>query len=99
IPAVSIADLADHPSLASRFTGKVVFAGVTAQNAVRDRWMTPYSNGIIMPGIEMHANVYETIARHMFLTDEPMVNVAAMCLILAAGAALGYAITMGWHAN
>ena len=32
-------------------------------NGVRDRWMTPYSNGIVMPGIEMHANAYETIAR------------------------------------
>jgi len=99
IPAVGIADLDKDPSLASRFTGKVVFAGVTAQNAVRDRWMTPYSNGVIMPGIEMHANAYETIARGMFLTDEPMTDVAALCLILAAGAALGYALTTGWHAN
>jgi signal transduction histidine kinase len=99
IPAIGIADLDRDPSLAARFAGKVVFAGVTAQNAVRDRWMTPYSNGVIMPGIEMHANVYETIARRLFLTDSWLVNVAAMCLILAAGAALGYALTMGWPAN
>ena len=52
-----------------------------------------------MPGIEMHANVYETIARRLFLTDAPLLDIAAMCLILAAGAALGYAITTGWHAN
>jgi len=99
IPAVSIADLAEHPELASRFAGKVVFAGLTAQNAVRDRWMTPYSNGVIMPGIEMNANVYETIARQMFLTDAPALWVALACLLLASAAGLAWAVTSGWSAN
>ena len=99
IPAVSIADLVDNPALASRFAGKVVFAGVTAQNAVRDRWMTPYSNGVIMAGIEMNANVYETIARQMFLTDAPVVWVAGLCLLLAAIPGLAWAVTSAWPAN
>ena len=73
IPQVTVADLDTNPSLASRFAGKVVFAGVTAQTAT-DRWMTPYSNGIIMPGVEMHANAYETLARQMFLVDVPLLN-------------------------
>jgi CHASE2 domain-containing sensor protein len=99
IPAVGIADLERDPSLASKFAGKVVFAGLTAQNAVRDRWMTPYSNGVIMPGIEMHANVYETIARGMFLVDASMLNVIAACLLLAAGAAIAYAVPMRRYAH
>jgi signal transduction histidine kinase len=98
IPAVSIAELADNPSLVSRFAGKVVFAGVTAQNAVRDRFMTPYSNGVIMPGIEMNANGYETIARQLFLTDVPAGSVAAFCLLLAVAAGFAWAITSGWTA-
>ena len=29
--------------------------------------MTPYSSSVFMPGVEIHANAYETIARQMFL--------------------------------
>ena len=75
LPQVSIADLDSNPSLASQFAGKVVFAGVTDQTAVQDRWMTPYSNGIAMPGVEFHANAFETMARRMFLVDAPPVAV------------------------
>jgi len=41
IPRASIADIAANPSLARIFADKVVFAGVSAQTAARDRWMTP----------------------------------------------------------
>jgi signal transduction histidine kinase len=99
IPQVSVFDLDQNPSLADRFRGKVVFAGVTAQTAVRDRWMTPYSNGVIMPGIEMHANVYETIARRMFLVDESLVGVVAACFAFAMAAGLAYAFASGWIEN
>jgi signal transduction histidine kinase len=96
IPHVSIADLDNNPSLASRFAGKVVFAGTTAQTATRDRWMTPYSNGILMPGVEMHANVYETIARQMFLVDAPLSTVVATCFALALCAGMAFAFTSRW---
>ena len=98
IPQVPIAELDDHPALASRFAGKVVFAGVTAQTAT-DRWMTPYSNGIIMPGVEMHANTYETLARQMFLTDAPLRTVVAATFLFATCAGLAYAFSSGWIAN
>ena len=96
IPRVSIADLDGNGALASRFAGKVVFAGVTAQTAVRDRWMTPYSNGIVMPGIEMHANAYETIARSMFLVDTPLRVVVAVTFLFAIFSGMAYALTSGW---
>ncbi len=98
IPQVTVADLDANPSLATQFAGKVVFAGVTAPTAT-DRWMTPYSNGIIMPGVEMHANAYETLARQMFLTDVPMRDVAATTLVFAIAAGLVYAFAGGWIAN
>ena len=98
IPRISIAELDGHPELAARFAGKVVFAGVTAQT-VSDRWMTPYSNGIAMPGIEMHANAYETITRRMFLTDAALVDVAAATFVFAVCATLVYGFTGGWIAN
>lgn len=98
IPRISIAELDRHPELAARFAGKVVFAGVTAQT-VSDRWMTPYSNSVAMPGIEFHANAYETIARQMFLVDAPLTGVALVCFLLAA--ATGFAFTRGggWQTN
>jgi signal transduction histidine kinase len=98
IPQVPIATLDDNPALAARFTGKVVFAGVTAQTAT-DRWMTPYSNGIIMPGVEMHANAYETLARQMFLTDASLRSVVAATFLFATAAGLAYAFSTGWIAN
>jgi signal transduction histidine kinase len=99
IRQIGIADLDRDPALAANFTGKVVFAGVTAQSAVRDRIMTPYSNGIIMPGIEMNANAYETLARQMFLVDVSLSTVVAGCFLLSIAASLAYALTSGWIAN
>lgn len=99
IPSISISRLDRNPSLASHFSGKVVFAGVTAQTAVRDRWMTPYSNGVIMPGIEMSANAYETLTRQMFLVDVRVSAVGLVALLLSLCAALAYAFNSGWIAN
>lgn len=99
IPVVSIVELDRNPALAARFAGKVVFVGVTAQTAVRDRWMTPYSNGVIMPGIEMNAHAYETLARRMFIVDAPLAYVVAGCFLLAIAAGLAYAFAGGWMAN
>jgi len=98
IPRISIAELDRDPGLASRFAGKVVFAGVTAQT-VTDRWMTPYSNGVAMPGIEIHANAYETIARQMFLVNTPLTQVVAVSLAVAAAAGLSFVFLAGWQAN
>ncbi len=98
IPRVSIAELDRHPELASRFAGKIVFAGVTAQT-VSDRWMTPYSNGIAMPGIEFHANLYETIARQMFLVDARLTRVVSVSFALVAALGLAFLFLGGWPAN
>jgi signal transduction histidine kinase len=98
IPRVSIAELDRHPELAARFAGKVVFAGVTAQT-VSDRWMTPYSNSVAMPGIEFHANAYETIAHRMFLVDAPLTEIASVCFLLAGALGLIFVFLTGWQAN
>jgi signal transduction histidine kinase len=96
IPQISIAGLDRNPSLASQFAGKVVFVGVTDQSTVPDRWMTPY---IVMPGVEIHANAYETIARRMFLVDAPPLLVLPCVLALAICAGLAFAFAQGWTAN
>ncbi len=99
IPRVTLKQIHDDPGLAQRFAGKVVFAGVTAQTLVRDRWMTPYSNGISMPGVEFHANAFETIANRLILTNAPHTGVLFFGLILVTVAGLAFAYIPGWRAN
>ncbi len=102
IPRISVAELDANPALAARFAGKAVFVGVTAQ-ASGDSRITPYSNTEPVPGIEINASEYETIARGMFLVDVPWLSVAAVCLLLAGMTGTAFAITSGtrpdWIAN
>ncbi len=98
IPRVSLKQLHDDPRLAERFRDKVVFAGVTA-TAMGDRWMTPLSNSRNVPGIEIHANAFETIDHRLFLTDAPLRWVLLACLALVALAGLTFALLDGWLAN
>ncbi|MCU1324811.1 MAG: integral rane sensor signal transduction histidine kinase [Bryobacterales bacterium] len=98
IPRISVAQLDANPALAQRFAGKVIFAGVTAQG-LGDRWVTPYSNARDMPGIEMNASLYETLAQRRFLVDASWVAVGATCFGFAAAAALAFYFSSGWPAN
>jgi signal transduction histidine kinase len=99
IPHVTLKELADDPSKAERFRDKVVFAGVTDPTAVQDRRMTPISDQLPVSGVEIHANVYETLSQRSFLIDvRPSVEVlVCICLVLAAGAV--FAFLDGWPSN
>jgi signal transduction histidine kinase len=91
IPQLSLQDLIDHPQLAQRFAGKVVFAGVTSQNVAKDWIFTPYSlSGQPMVGVAIHANAYETIAQGLFITDAPPLTVFLFSLVLVAGIGLTF---------
>ena len=98
VPAVSLKQLNDDPALARLFSGKVVFAGVTAQTDVKDRWPTPYSS-IPMPGVEIHANVFETLAGQRFLTSAPQWSVLAFAAVCVLFAGVTFARFSGWTAN
>jgi len=98
VPRVSIVELLRDPRLAARFRDKVVFVGVTAQSAARDRLMTPYSYGMTMQGIEIHANAFETLTQRQFLTSAPDLWVLTFCLVLVAAAGLTFAFRSGWQA-
>jgi len=99
IPRVSLAALLQDSRLASRFAGKVVFAGVTDQTAARDWLFTPYSAGKAMVGVEIHANAFETIAQGLFLSDAPEWSVLAFSLALVAAIGLAYGRFTGIQAN
>ncbi len=97
IPTVTLKELHDDPTKANQFSGKVVFAGVTAQTAM-DRWFTPYLSPIPVPGVEIDANAYETIAQQRFLTRAPAWSVLLFCLLLTTASGATFAWFWGWRA-
>jgi signal transduction histidine kinase len=98
IPRVSVAQLHAEPALAKHFREKVIFVGVTAQSAARDRLMTPCSAGQPLPGVEIHANTFETLAGGRFLTRASNTSVFLVSGLLATGASLIFAFLWGWPA-
>jgi len=96
ISRLSLREIIDTPAKASLFSGKVVFVGFTAQSEVKDRLMTPME--VMMPGVEIHAHAYETIANGDFLTDAPAWVSLLVCLALAAAAGLIFWRMPGWLA-
>ncbi|HTM51901.1 MAG TPA: CHASE2 domain-containing protein [Bryobacteraceae bacterium] len=97
VPQVTLAQLESDPGLASRFAGKTVFLGVTAQNAF-DSKQTPYALPAPMPGVEIHANVFETIANRQFLVSAPPAAALAFCLLLVTAVGTAFAYGSGWWA-
>jgi signal transduction histidine kinase len=95
IPRVSIKELTDHPELAHRFGGKVVFVGETTRTS-GDRKMTPLGE---LTGVEIHAQAFETIARGDFLVPAHTWMNVALALALAVAAGLDFAYLPGWQAN
>ena len=85
---VSMAGVLEGRVPDSVFAGKVVILGVTAQGA-GDRVFTPFSAGLGMSGIEIHANVFRTLADGAYLIPlSPLAELLSVLLIatLIAGA-------------
>ncbi len=89
----------------AKLEGKTIFIGATPLTAARDRLMTPL--GIMMPGVEIHAQLYETFREGRFRTDLSLTSVLAIMLLIAAstvaairwaGYAAGAAVILLAHA-
>ncbi|MFN0168731.1 MAG: CHASE2 domain-containing protein [Bryobacteraceae bacterium] len=98
IPVVTLAALRRDPALASRLLDRTVFVGVTAISAAKDRLQTPYTGRGQAPGVEINANVFETIAQGTFLVDVPgwVCLLASLAIVLATG--LCFWFLSGWAA-
>ncbi|HLG96528.1 MAG TPA: CHASE2 domain-containing protein [Bryobacteraceae bacterium] len=97
VPSVSLKELAEKPELANEFRDKTVFVGVTSITAAQDRVRTPYENGRI-PGVQVHAQLFETLERGHFLTDASDVTVLGSSVAIGAMAGLIFAFLTGWPA-
>ena len=93
IPTVSALHVKENASL---LRGKTVFLGVTALSAARDRLLNPY--GVNVPGVEVHAHAFETMARGDFLRRAGDLAPLGLSMLFAAGAGLAFALLSGWTA-
>ncbi|MFN7937615.1 MAG: CHASE2 domain-containing protein [Bryobacteraceae bacterium] len=98
LPRISLKTLIEKPAEASRLKGKVVFLGVTSLSQARDRWVTPYSTSMGMPGVEIHAHIYESLAQRDFLFAASNISIVLACIVLAIAPAVVFAYVGGWHA-
>jgi signal transduction histidine kinase len=96
-PQVSLKDLVDKPEMAGRFRDQVVFLGITSITASYDRVATPYGQERI-PGVQVHAELFETLERGRFLTDASVSGVLGFCLLTAVLFGLIFALLYGWQA-
>ena len=71
--------------------------GVTSISATYDRVATPYGQGRI-PGVEVHAQLFETLERGRFLTDASNLSVLGFCLAAGILAGVIFAFLSGWPA-
>jgi signal transduction histidine kinase len=89
-PRVSVASVLEGRVPLSDFAGKVVILGVTAQGA-GDRIFTPFSTGVGMSGIEIHANILSTLLDGTYLSPlGPISEFAFLLTIVALVAAFGW---------
>lgn len=93
IPAVSALDIDRHRD---QLRGKTVFLGITALSAANDRLVNPY--GVNFPGVEMHAQAFETMAHGKFLVPASNIATLLVCVSLAVAAGMIFWLLAGWRA-
>jgi signal transduction histidine kinase len=90
IPVISALTILDQKE---RLRDRAVFLGITADY---DRQMNPFGDTI--PGVQVHAEAFETMARGAFLTPASDSAVVALCIVFAIAAGLIFAFLSGWVA-
>lgn len=93
IPTVPVLEIDRHREM---IRGKVVFLGVTSLSAANDRLVNSYYENV--PGVEVHAQSFETLRRGEFLTPAHEYTVLLTCLALAAGVGAVFGLLSGWPA-
>jgi signal transduction histidine kinase len=93
IPIISVLDI---PKNRARIHDSAVFLGITALTAAHDRLTNSYGKSV--PGVEVHAQAFETMERGGFLTGAAWVYVLGLCLIFVIAAGLIFVFIPGWWA-
>jgi adenylate cyclase len=87
-PHYSVADVLHGRLKPDTFKGKIVLVGATA-TGIYDMRVTPY--GAVYPGVEIHANVIDSILHGNFLTHSGWTKFLDFCTIIVVGLVMGLA--------
>lgn len=90
---ISVLDIASNRE---SIHDSAVFLGITALSAARDRLTN--SRGVSVPGVEVHAQAFETMAMGHFMMPAHYLYVVVACLTLTVGAGLIFVFVPGWWA-
>ena len=93
IPIISVLDIDKNRP---RIHDSAVFLGITALSAAHDRLTNSYDESV--PGVEVHAQAFETMKRGRFMIPAPAEYVLALCLAFAVAAGLIFVFIPGWWA-
>ena len=88
IERISLKQVLDDPESASIVKDRAVFVGVDIAGGIDRYLMTPYSFGKAMSGVEINANVYETLERGRLL--DSVADSTVLATVLALSVALGF---------
>lgn len=77
----SFIDVIENPGRSSLFSGKVVFVGATAPD-IHDEFLTPYDTSSFMPGVMIHANLYNTLTTGKFIEYEHILQFFLINILL-----------------
>ncbi len=72
---VSLYDVLNNNSV--NFNGSVVLVGATANN-LHDLHLTPVSKSVLMPGVEIHANILDSLLSRSFLVHNYFLDIIVM---------------------
>ena len=87
IERISLKQVLEDPESASVVKGRAVFVGVDIAGGIDRYLMTPYSFGKAMSGVEINANVYETLERGHLL--DSVADSTVLAAVLALATAIG----------
>jgi signal transduction histidine kinase len=90
IPVISALEILDQKE---RLRDKAVFLGITLDS---DRQTNPFGDTI--PGVQIHAEAFETMSRGNFLAPAADSTVIALCAAFAISAGLIFVFLSGWPA-
>ena len=88
-PHVSITDILDNTFQKGIFKDKIVLVGSTAEG-IYDSRNTPFST--VHPGLEVHANVMDSILTENFLKIPKRANVYNLLAIIVVGILMGFVL-------
>lgn len=87
---VSFIDVIDGNVPPGTFKDKLVFVGLVSFKEIQDTALTPRSNEIPMPGVEIHANVAQTILDGKFLSQQGRISELIMIALISIALTIAF---------